>query len=166
MFLSFSAGNGLVMRKRRGPGGTAEWSLPCAISFGGVGGGFDFGAACASSMCVLNTQEMVDYFSGQHVKLAVDAQACAGPLGRSVEGGASEDRPARQPHSTQRSTHVRASDTKCPDRQNDRRVTVPPGLVNITADEASNLEATQCYTYGTSEGLFAGWGDRGPFLIL
>ena len=84
---------------------------------GGAGGGLDFGAACSSSVCVLNSQEMVEYFSGQHVKLAFDAQACAGPVGRSVEG-----------------------------------------VLNVTADEASNLEAAQCYMYGTSEGLFAGAG--------
>jgi hypothetical protein len=38
MFISVSAGNGLVMRKKRGPGGVAQWSLPCAISFGRVVG--------------------------------------------------------------------------------------------------------------------------------
>lgn len=32
------------------------------------------------------------------------------------------------------------------------------GVLNVTADEASNLDAVQCYTYGTSEGLFAGAG--------
>lgn len=36
MFFSVSAGNGLVMRKKRGAGGVAQWSLPCAISFGRV----------------------------------------------------------------------------------------------------------------------------------
>ena len=82
MFLSFSAGNGMVIRKRRGSGGDIEWSLPCAISFGGAGGGLDFGAACSSTVVVLNTKEAVEYFSGQHVKLALDAQACAGPEAR------------------------------------------------------------------------------------
>jgi hypothetical protein len=53
---------------------------------GGAGFGLDFGAACSSSVCVLNSQEMVAHFGGQHVKLALDAQACAGPVGRSVEG--------------------------------------------------------------------------------
>jgi len=86
MFLSFSAGNGMVIRKRKGSGGDIEWSLPCAISFGGAGGGLDFGAACSSTVVVLNTKEAVEYFSGQHVKLAFDAQACAGPVGRAVEG--------------------------------------------------------------------------------
>ena len=86
MFLSFSAGNGMVIRKRVGSGGDIEWSLPCAISFGGAGGGLDFGAACSSTVVVLNTKEAVEYFSGQHVKLALDAQACAGPVGRAVEG--------------------------------------------------------------------------------
>jgi len=76
MFFSFSAGTGLVLRKKRGvAGGPGEWSLPCAISFGGAGGGFDFGAACSSSICVLHSAEMVAHFSGQHVKLSVDAQA-------------------------------------------------------------------------------------------
>lgn len=46
-------------------------------------------------------------FTGQHVKLAFDAQACAGPVGRAVEG-----------------------------------------VLNVTTDESSNLEAAQCYTYG------------------
>mmetsp|Transcript_41649 Transcript_41649/g.66860 ORF Transcript_41649/g.66860 Transcript_41649/m.66860 type:complete len:252 (+) Transcript_41649:58-813(+) len=125
MFLSFSAGNGVVLRKKRGPGGEAQWSLPCAISFGGAGFGLDFGAACSSSVCVLNSQEMVAHFGGQHVKLALDAQACAGPVGRSVEG-----------------------------------------MLNVTADDAANLDAAPCYTYGTSEGLFAGAGMHATWVTV
>jgi hypothetical protein len=54
---------------------------------------------------------MVAHYSGQHVKLAVDAQACAGPVGRAVEG-----------------------------------------VLSVGSNEdGSNVEAQQCYTYGTSE---------------
>ena len=95
MFLSFSAGNGLVMRKRRGPGNESRWSLPSAIAFGGAGGGFDFGAACSSVIIVLNTREAVEHYSGSHVKLSLDAQACAGPAGRAVEGVSRRGREAR-----------------------------------------------------------------------
>ncbi len=47
----------------------------------------------------------------------VGAEACAGPVGRAVEG-----------------------------------------VLNVGSDEAGAVEAAQCYTYGTSEGLFAGAG--------
>ena len=75
----------MVIRKRRGSGGDIEWSLPCAISSRRRRGGLDFGAACSSTVVVLNTKEAVEYFSGQHVS-SLDAQACAGPVGRAVEG--------------------------------------------------------------------------------
>ena len=48
VFLSFSAGNGLVMRRRVTASNETQWSLPAAVAMGGVGGGFDFGAACSS----------------------------------------------------------------------------------------------------------------------
>ena len=124
MFISFSGGNGLVMRKRRGPANESQWSLPCAIAHGGAGGGFDFGAACSSVVVILNTREAVEHFSGQHVKLALDAQACAGPVGRAVEAAA----------------HL------------------------APTDAGDDVGATQCYTYGTSEGLFAGAGAHATWV--
>ena len=124
MFLSFSAGNGLVMRKRRGPGNESRWSLPSAIAFGGAGGGFDFGAACSSVIIVLNTREAVEHYSGSHVKLSLDAQACAGPAGRAVEGSVN---------------------------------------VKVT-EQMDNVVASQCYAYGTSEGLFAGAGAHATWI--
>ena len=58
------------------------------------------------------------------MKLAFDAQACAGPVGRSAEG-----------------------------------------IVNLSTNkEANNLEAASCYTYGTSEGLFAGMGAHATWV--
>ena len=86
VFLSFSAGNGLVMRRRVTASNETQWSLPAAVAMGGVGGGFDFGAACSSVVVVLRSQKAVDHFTGAHVKIALDAQACAGPMGRAAEG--------------------------------------------------------------------------------
>ena len=61
---------------------------------------------------------------GQHVKLALDAQACAGPVGRAVEAAA-----------------------------------------NLAPTDAwDDVGATQCYTYGTSEGLFAGAGAHATWV--
>ena len=48
VFLSFSAGNGLVMRRRVTKSNETQWSLPAAVVMAGAGGGFDFGAACSS----------------------------------------------------------------------------------------------------------------------
>ena len=86
VFLSFSAGNGLVMRRRVTDTNETQWSLPAAVAMGGVGGGFDFGAACSSVIVVLRSQRAVDHFANAHVKIAFDAQACAGPVGRAAEG--------------------------------------------------------------------------------
>ena len=86
VFLSFSAGNGLVMRRRVTKSNETQWSLPAAVVMAGAGGGFDFGAACSSVIVVLRSQQAVDHFCGAHVKVAFDAQACAGPVGRAVEG--------------------------------------------------------------------------------
>ena len=85
VFLSFSAGNGLVMRRRVTKSNETQWSLPAAVVMAGAGGGFDFGAACSSVIVVLRSQQAVDHFCGAHVKVALDAQACAGPLGRAAE---------------------------------------------------------------------------------
>ena len=86
VFLSFSAGNGVVLRRRKSESNETQWSLPVAVAMGGVGGGFDFGAACSSTIVILNSKQAVDHFTGQHVKLALDAQICGGPVGRAVEG--------------------------------------------------------------------------------
>jgi lipid-binding SYLF domain-containing protein len=96
MFLSFSAGNGMVIRKRKGSGGDIEWSLPCAISFGGAGGGLDFGAACSSTVVVLNTKEAVEYFSGQHVKAGVRRAGVRGAGG--TRGGGCRGHRTGGPH--------------------------------------------------------------------
>ena len=85
MFSPSSAGNGMVIRKRRGSGGDIEWSLPCAISFGGAGAGWTL-ARRVRPRWWFSTRRRRWRCSGQHVKLALDAQACAGPVGRAVEG--------------------------------------------------------------------------------
>ena len=83
VFLSLSAGNGLVMRRRVTASNETQWSLPSAVAMGGVGGGFDFGAACSSVVVVWSQQAVTT--TGAHVKIALDAQACAG-RGRAAEG--------------------------------------------------------------------------------
>ena len=67
-----------------GSGGDIEWSLPCAISFGGAGGGLDFGAACSSTVVVLNTKEAVEYFWSS-TSSSRSAAASRRAVGRAVE---------------------------------------------------------------------------------
>ena len=79
----FSArgGKGIVVARTN-----TGWSGPSAIGLGGVGFGFQIGAAISEFVIVLNTNEAVNAFAkGGNVTLGGSLSVAAGPVGRTAE---------------------------------------------------------------------------------
>ena len=78
----FSArgGKGIVVTRTN-----TGWSGPSAIGLGGVGFGFQIGAAISEFVIVLNTNEAVNAFAkGGNVTLGGNLSVAAGPVGRTA----------------------------------------------------------------------------------
>jgi mevalonate kinase/lipid-binding SYLF domain-containing protein len=118
------------------PDGSTGWSAPSAFTFGGGGGGLEFGGAMSHYILVLNTDEAVRYFTGHGLNMSFTLQAALGPhqAGRCVEGGV--------------------------------RVALGSGSSGDgSPGDAGGVRVVPTYVYGQSGGFFLGAGLQGGLVL-
>jgi len=83
MLFAGRCGTGIVIARLPGGG----WSGPSCFATGGVSAGVMIGVSKSSTLIVLTNQTAIDVFAGKgQLKLGMDLEVTAGPIGRDISG--------------------------------------------------------------------------------